>query len=87
MGLSFAHLYALIVGAVGLALPEEGEEPPHGHLVVEDALAGVEAAVRHLGSGVGAGLGAGQAGPAAYVERAIEKINVLGCNDALRVLS
>jgi len=39
---------ALVVGAVGLGLPEEGEEPPHGHLVVEDAFAGVEAAVRHL---------------------------------------
>ena len=39
---------ALVVSAVGLRLPEEREQPPHGHLVVEDALAWVEPSVRHL---------------------------------------
>ena len=39
---------ALVVCAVGLGLPEEGEEPPHGHLMVEDAFTRIEAAVRHF---------------------------------------
>jgi hypothetical protein len=44
------YLRALVVRAVGLRLPEEREQPAHGHLVTEDALAGVETsvAVRHL---------------------------------------
>ena len=46
----FVYAYrALVVGAVGLRLPEEGEEAPHRHFMVEDAFARVEAAtVRHF---------------------------------------
>ena len=32
----------------GDALPKKREKPPHGHLMVEDALAGVEPSVTHL---------------------------------------
>ena len=46
--LIFAPHRALVVCAVGLGLPEEGEEPPHGHLMVEDAFTRIEAAVRHF---------------------------------------
>ena len=46
----FIYAYrALVVGAVGLRLSEEGQEAPHCHFMVEDAFARVEAAtVRHL---------------------------------------
>jgi hypothetical protein len=36
------HLDALVVGAVGLGLSQERQEPSHGHLMVEDAFAGIE---------------------------------------------
>ena len=45
-----SHLQAFVVGAVGLGLPQQRQQPPHGHLMVEDAFAGVEvAAVSHRG--------------------------------------
>ncbi len=42
------HLNALVVRAVGLRPPEQRQQPAHGHLVIEDALARVEVpAVSH----------------------------------------
>ena len=40
-------LKALVVCAGGLGGAQQGEQPPHGHLVVEDALARVETSVCH----------------------------------------
>lgn len=42
-----AILDALIVGAVGLGLPQERQEPSHGHLMVEDAFARIKTVVTH----------------------------------------
>lgn len=36
------HLNTLIVGAVGLGLPQERQEPSHGHLMVEYAFARIK---------------------------------------------
>jgi len=41
-------LQALLVSAVALRGPQQGEEPPHGHLMVEDALTRIKS-VCHLG--------------------------------------
>ena len=48
------YLRALVVRAVGLRLSEEREQPAHGHLMAEDALARVEAGVvgGHLEAGL-----------------------------------
>ena len=42
-----AVLEALVVGAGGLGGPQQGQEPPHRHLVVENAFARVKASVCH----------------------------------------
>jgi len=40
-------LQALIVSAVTLRSPQQRQEPPHGHLMVEDALTGIKS-VSHV---------------------------------------
>ena len=42
-----AVLEALVVGAGGLGGPQQGQQPPHRHLVVENAFARIKASVCH----------------------------------------
>ena len=41
-------LETLVVGAVTLRGPQQGQQAPHGHLVVKDTLARVKSSVSHL---------------------------------------
>ncbi len=43
-----AYLKTLVVRAIRLCLSQEGQQPSHGHFMVENALAWIESSISHF---------------------------------------